>query len=191
MYHSLRAAGARRWSRWAGLLIAGIAGAAVAAMTGLALAKTPTTVATAHNSAVGETIIVNSSGRTLYELKPETTNHLLCKTASCFKIWRPVKVSSGKVKLAEASGIKGRLGILHRDGFFQVTLAGDPLYTFAFDTANGQAGGQGIHSFGGTWHVVPATATVSPTPTPTTPTTPTPTTTTPTTMMPCLLGICY
>jgi predicted lipoprotein with Yx(FWY)xxD motif len=182
----------------AGLPIAGIAGAAVAAMTGLALANAPMTVATAHNSAVGETIIVNSSGRTLYELKPETTHHLLCKTESCFKIWHPLKVSSGKTKLTEASGIKGRLGILHRDGFNQVTLAGRPLYTFAFDTGKGQASGQGIHSFGGTWHVVAATAsTTMTTPTTTTPTT-TPTTTTPTTTTPttttpmmCLYGICY
>jgi predicted lipoprotein with Yx(FWY)xxD motif len=177
----------------AGLLIAGIAGAAVAAMTGLALANAPTTLATAHNSVVGETIVVNSSGRTLYVLKPETTHHLLCKTQSCFKIWHPVKVSSRNAKLTEASGIKGKLGILHRDGFNQVTLAGDPLYTFAFDTAKGQASGQGIHSFGGTWHVVTATASTTMTPTTTTPTTTTPTTTTPTTTTPmtCLYGICY
>ena len=134
---------------------------------------------------LGETIVVDSGGRTVYELSPETTHHLLCKkTNGCFGVWPPLKVASAKTKLTAAHGVKGKLGILHRNGFFQVTLGGHPLYTFAGDASKpGMANGQGVHSFGGTWHVVAesssAPATPSNTPTTTTPTTPT-TTTTPT-----------
>ncbi len=35
-----------------------------------------------------------------------------------------------------------------------MTLSGRPLYRFSIDTAKGQANGEGIHSFGGVWHVV-------------------------------------
>jgi hypothetical protein len=54
-----------------------------------------------------------------------------------------------------AKGIKGKLGVLHRSGFFQVTLNGHPLYTFKLDNAKkGNTTGEGIVSFGGTWHVI-------------------------------------
>jgi predicted lipoprotein with Yx(FWY)xxD motif len=132
------------------VLTALFAGAAIAS---LAFAKTTTTLQTARNSKLGETIVVGSNGRTLYALKPETTHHLLCKNSQCFQFWPPLKVSKN-AKLTAASGVKGKLGKLHRDGFYQVTLGGDPLYMFAEDSGKGQANGQGIKSFGGTWHVI-------------------------------------
>ena len=56
-----------------------------------------------------------------------------------------------------ASGVKGKLGTFKRDGFTQVTLNGDPLYTFEGDgNKAGVANGNGIVAFGGTWHVVVA-----------------------------------
>ncbi|HTX45529.1 MAG TPA: hypothetical protein VMD48_04580 [Solirubrobacteraceae bacterium] len=42
--------------------------------------------------------------------------------------------------------------------FYQLTLGGRPLYTFAEDGASGQANGNGIKSFGGTWHVIATSA---------------------------------
>jgi hypothetical protein len=65
------------------------------------------------------------------------------------------------------------------DGRLQVALRGRPLYRFSGDHAKGEANGEGIESFGGTWHAVtaatkvPATTPKTPSPTPTTPTTPT------------------
>jgi predicted lipoprotein with Yx(FWY)xxD motif len=140
------------------VLIAVIAGFAVAGLTGLALAKSSPTLGTAKNATIGKTIAVESHGLTVYELSPETTHHLLCAKANgCFKFWPPVTVSSAQTKLTAATGIKGTLGILHRNGLFQVTLAGRPLYRFAGDTSTrGKANGQGLHGFGGTWHVVTA-----------------------------------
>ena len=183
----------RRSTRAVAVLVAGAAGAAMASLAGLADAQSPATLATASNSTLGETIVVDSHGLTVYELRPETANHILCTKANgCFSIWRPLTVASAKAKLRAAHGVPGKLGIAHHSGIFQITLAGHPLYRFVGDgSRRGSAGGQGIHSFGGTWHVIATstastnpvtTTTTSTTPTtPTTPTTTTPTTTTPTT----------
>src|SRR5205085_6651419 len=106
---------------------------------------------------VNATIVVDSRGMTLYELRPETSHHLLCTSSQCFHFWPPVKVSKN-AKLTKATGIKGKLGKLHRGSFYQVTLDGRPLYRFSIDKKKGDAAGQGIVSFGGTWHVVKASA---------------------------------
>lgn len=135
-----------------------------------------TTLEVSDNSMLGETIVVDSGGRTVYELSPETTRHLMCtKAKRCFSAWPPLEVSSAKAKLTAAAGIKGKLGILHRNGIFQVTLGGHPLYHFAGDRSKpGAAAGQGLHSFGGRWHVVMTESAATTPSTPTTPTTTTP-----------------
>jgi predicted lipoprotein with Yx(FWY)xxD motif len=147
----------RGWAAVAAL--AGAVGFAVAGFTGLALGRaTQTTLKTSHSATLGKRIAVDARGRTVYELRPETTKHLLCTSKACFQFWPPVTVKSRKVKLSKATGISGKLGLLHRDGFFQVTLGGRPLYRYAGDKARGDANGQGIVAFGGTWHVVTASS---------------------------------
>lgn len=159
------------------ILLAGVATAALAG--GLAFAKSSPTLKTASNAALGKTIVVDGHGLTVYELRPETKGHLLCtKANSCLSAWPPVTVKSRKVKLTAAPGVKGKLGLLHRNGFFQVTLGGRPLYRFAGDSGKGAANGQGLKSFGGTWHVVAAGPASTVTTNPTTDTTSTDTTTT-------------
>ncbi|MCL2768802.1 MAG: hypothetical protein FWD42_01660 [Solirubrobacterales bacterium] len=112
-------------------------------------------VSTASNGKLKEKVAVNSQGRTLYALSPETAGHLLCKSAECLNFWPPLTVRSAKAKLHAGPGVKGKLGTLRRGpNKFQVTLAGMPLYTFKGDSAKGQANGQGLKTFGGTWHVV-------------------------------------
>jgi predicted lipoprotein with Yx(FWY)xxD motif len=142
--------------RWVAV---GAIGLLVGLFTGLAFATShTTTLKTAHNKTIGKTIVVDVKGRTVYELRGETRHHLLCTSKLCLQNWPPVTVRSAKTKLSKAAGIKGKLRILHRDHFFQVTLGGLPLYRFKFDTAKGQANGQGIVAFGGTWHVVTASS---------------------------------
>jgi predicted lipoprotein with Yx(FWY)xxD motif len=115
------------------MAIAGIAGFALAAVTGLALASTGSkTVKTAHNKKLGKTIVVDSKGLTLYHLAPETTHHLLCKNQACFSFWPPYKVAKN-AKLTKGTGIKGKLGKFHRHGFWQVTRGGKPLYHYSGD----------------------------------------------------------
>jgi predicted lipoprotein with Yx(FWY)xxD motif len=144
--------------------VAGIAGFAVAVLAGIAVAKSYTLVV-AKNAKVTnqsgttkpETIAVNTRGFALYSLSGETTSHPKCKTSQCFSFWPPLKVSSAKA-LSKAPGIKGKLGVWHRHGFLQVTLAGHPLYNFHPDSHKDWATGEGIKGFGGTWHVIAASS---------------------------------
>jgi len=113
------------------------------------------TVGSASNAELGEQLLVNSQGHTLYVLSPETSRHLLCKSRECLRFWPPLTVRSANAKLHAAAGVHGRLGILRRgNGVLQVTLDGRPLYRFAEDHASGEVNGQNFKSFGGTWHVV-------------------------------------
>jgi predicted lipoprotein with Yx(FWY)xxD motif len=152
--------GGRYGRRMAWLLAALVAGFAVAALAALAGAQTPkpppATVKTAHNSQLSATIVVDSHGMSLYELKPETSHHLLCTSSQCFGFWPPLKTTK-KAQLVKGHGVPGKLGRIHRSGFYQVTLDGHPLYHFSADSKKGQANGQGIQSFGGTWHTVKVT----------------------------------
>jgi predicted lipoprotein with Yx(FWY)xxD motif len=142
------------------LLLAAVAGFATAALVGVALAKTFTlqiagkaTVAPMGGASTHTSIVVNSRGQALYYLTGDSKRHPKCtKKNGCFKFWPPVKVSSAK-KLSKVRGIKGKLGVWHRNGFFQVTLDGHPLYTFALDHQKRVATGEGVHGFNGVWHV--------------------------------------
>jgi predicted lipoprotein with Yx(FWY)xxD motif len=162
-------------------------GAAFAAM---ALAASSATVSSASSAKLGERVLVNTKGRTLYVLTPETSRHLLCTSSECLKFWPPLTVPSRATKLVRAAGVHGKLGILQRkNGMLQVTLNGLPLYRFAEDHANGEVNGQNFKGFGGIWHVLgvsgaPSSAVPASTPAPSMPTTSTPTTTTPTTTAP-------
>jgi predicted lipoprotein with Yx(FWY)xxD motif len=139
-------------------LVAGVAAAATVAAAGVGLAIVPVTLKVSRNPTLGRAIAVDSRGLTVYELRPETIHHLLCRKASgCFRAWPPVLVGSRAGRLVAAPGIRGRLGTIRRNGLRQLTLGGRPLYRFAGDGGvRGRVNGQGIRSFGGTWHVVTA-----------------------------------
>ncbi len=129
--------------------------AAVLAAAAPSGAKTSPIVKASKNAALGKTLVVNRAGRTLYRLAPETPKRILC-TGACLAAWPPLTVASSKTKLVAGTGVTGKLGLVRRGARFQVTLRGAPLYTFVGDTAKGQATGEGIASFGGVWHAVPA-----------------------------------
>jgi predicted lipoprotein with Yx(FWY)xxD motif len=132
--------------------------AAVIATTAVAVGATTTpTVKAVKNAAVGKTIVVEAKqGRTLYYLTGDTKAHK-CSTSTCTSFWPPLTVKSLHTKVVKGKGISGKLTVFKRpDGKFQVALRGKPLYRFAGDSAKGQANGDGIQSFGGTWHATPA-----------------------------------
>ncbi len=165
MRHSRIDGPARRHRRPLGaarVLVAGAALASSLALAAIALAAKPGFVlSSSHSSKLGEQIVVDSHGDTLYALSPETVHHLLCKSKECLRFWPPLTVSSRKEKLKGGAGVKGDLGLLRRKhGVFQVTLRGMPLYRFSGDSAPGDTNGQGIKGFGGTWFA--ATASRSP-----------------------------
>jgi predicted lipoprotein with Yx(FWY)xxD motif len=102
-----------------------------------------------------KTVVVDSRGMTLYTLSGERVGNLKCLTQTCFGVWPPYKVTASQ-PLTKARNVKGTLSRLRRvkGGFHQLMLNGHPLYRFSGDRAKGQANGEGITSFGGTWHVV-------------------------------------
>lgn len=133
-----------------------VVGATITAVALAHASQTPTVTA-ANNAKLQESVLLDAQGRTLYALNPETSGHLLCKSASCTHVWPPLTVSSGSVKLKAGAGVHGTLGLLHRaGGAWQVTLRGLPLYRFSGDHGKDESNGEGLQSFGGTWHAVTA-----------------------------------
>lgn len=176
----------RRSVRIVSMVFTGALGVGLAVIVGVAVAKSfvlqvadgAKVTNAGTNMSVHEAIAVTPSGFAVYELSGDSKSHPKCTEAKgCFGVWPPVTVGAGK-KLAKPSGIKGKLGTWHRDGFVQLTLAGHPLYHFAGDAQKRAATGQDIKSFGGTWHVAtasdPTGGSMSPTPTSSTPTMSTP-----------------
>jgi predicted lipoprotein with Yx(FWY)xxD motif len=138
-----------------------LAGFAVALVAGIAGARSFTLELAKHAKVTNqsgmtktEAIAVTPQGGAVYTLSGNTEAHPKCTSANgCFGFWPPVKVHSAH-GLTKAPGIKGKLGTWHHDGFLQLTLSGHPLYTFSVDKHKDAAAGEGVHGFGGIWHVV-------------------------------------
>ena len=92
-------------------------------------------------------VLTNSAGLTLYWFVPDTSTTSKC-TGSCATYWPPVKGPA-----TAGSGVTGTLSTITRsDGTMQATYDGHPLYTYAGDTAPGQAKGNGLNASGGLWY---------------------------------------
>ena len=95
----------------------------------------------------GTMVLTNSKGMTLYSFGPDTSTTSNCN-GSCATYWPPV---TGPV--TAGPGVTGTLGTITRaDGTIQATYDGHPLYTYAGDTAPGQAKGNGLNVSGGLWY---------------------------------------
>jgi predicted lipoprotein with Yx(FWY)xxD motif len=110
----------------------------------------------------GTAVVTNSKGMTLYWFVPDSSTASRC-IGSCATYWPPV---TGPV--TAGSGVTGMLGVITRSGgTMQATYDGHPLYTYAGDSAPGQAKGNGLNVSGGVWWEMtvsgakPATGTTS------------------------------
>ena len=97
-------------------------------------------------------VLVTGSGRAVYLLTGDSSKHPECDSSSCLSDW-PAVTSNSKPP-AVGKGVTGKVAIWSHKGLNQVTINGHPLYTYAGDPGAGQADGEGIKSFGGTWWVV-------------------------------------
>ena len=105
----------------------------------------------------GKVVLTNAKGLTLYWFVPDTSTTSKC-TGSCATYWPPV---SGPA--TAGSGVTGKLGTITRaGGSLQATYDGHPLYTYAGDTAPGQAKGNGVNASGGLWYEMTASAPAAP-----------------------------
>jgi predicted lipoprotein with Yx(FWY)xxD motif len=123
-------------------IVAVIAVTALSSASGSASAAT--TVKRGH--ALGKTVLVNRSGRTLYSLSAETNGRFIC-TGSCVSTWHPLLVRRGQ----KPTGAQRLSTIRRPTGQIQVTYKGKPLYTFAGDAKAGDAKGEGFKDVG-VWH---------------------------------------
>ena len=96
-------------------------------------------------------VVTDQNGLTLYRFdkdkaKPSASS---CKDA-CAETWPPALGDSANLQL---QGVDAALvgAVTRADGTKQLTLNGWPLYTYAKDTAAGEAKGQGV---GKTWFAV-------------------------------------
>jgi predicted lipoprotein with Yx(FWY)xxD motif len=111
----------------------------------------------------GTAVLTNSKGLTLYWFGPDTSTASKC-TGTCATYWPPV---TGPV--TAGAGVTGTLGTITRsDGSVQATYDGHPLYTYAGDTAPGQAKGNGLNLSGGVWHEVTVSGSAAPAASPST-----------------------
>ena len=128
-----------------------IAAAALIVTAGLAAAASSATSVGVSQSKFGR-ILVDGHGRSLYLFDRDRNSKSSCY-GGCAGEWPPVIVSG---KPHATSGVKAAwLGrTKRRDGRWQVTFRGHPLYTFAGDAAKGQTNGEGLDDFGGWWYLV-------------------------------------
>ncbi len=122
--------------------------------TGSTLATIPSGTATVD---VGTTdlgqVLVDLTGHTLYVFTADTKGTPTCVDESCAKVWPPLTGSS----IAVGSGVPTQPGefklVARPDGTSQLTVNGQPLYTYSGDAGPGETKGQGV---GGHWFVVGA-----------------------------------
>jgi predicted lipoprotein with Yx(FWY)xxD motif len=152
----------KRWLAPAGvaaatLIIAACGSSASSSSATSSAAPASSAPAAASSSALktatigGATVLTNAKGFTLYWFVPDTATTSKCN-GSCATLWPPVKGAA-----TAGAGVTGKLATIKRaDGSVQATYNGHPLYTYAGDTAPGQAKGNGLNISGGVWHEVTA-----------------------------------
>jgi predicted lipoprotein with Yx(FWY)xxD motif len=138
----------------AGRAVAGISLAALVVL-GISVAQAgPALVPASGGRAVlktatigGATVLTNAHGFTLYWFAPDTPTRSAC-TGVCAGYWPPLTGTP-----SAGPGVTGQLGTIKRPGgTTQATYNRHPLYTYAGDTAPGQAFGNNLNLNGGLWH---------------------------------------
>jgi predicted lipoprotein with Yx(FWY)xxD motif len=97
------------------------------------------------------TVLVNSSGLTLYWFAMDTPTQSKCN-GSCATYWKPVL---GTAIAAAGTTLPHGFGTVKRsDGQLQATYDGHPLYTYTGDATAGETNGNGLNASGGLWWAI-------------------------------------
>ncbi len=99
-------------------------------------------------------ILVSSSGRTLYEFTQDHAGRSSCASISgCSEVWPSLQTSG---RPTAGAGVKAALlsSINLPGGGRQVTYAGHPLYTYSGDSGPGETSYVGAKQFGGSWYAI-------------------------------------
>ena len=110
----------------------------------------------ANVSGVGN-VVVDGQGRTVYILTNSSKKNVPCTDASgCTGAWPDLPFPDGTSAATAGSGINASLlgSMKLSDGETYPTYNGYLMYEYSGDSAAGQANGQGLKSYGGTWYVL-------------------------------------
>lgn len=131
--------------------------ASPATTTTTAGAKNPAaSFSVADVSGVGN-VVVDGKGRTVYILTSGAKKNVPCTDASgCTAVWPDLPLPDGTSAAKAGMGLHASLlgTMKESDGETYPTYNGYLLYEYASDAGPGQANGQGLTSFGGTWYVL-------------------------------------
>lgn len=115
-----------------------------------------TRFSTADVSGVG-TVVVDGKGRTVYILTKDGKTNVPCTDESgCTAAWPDLPLKDGVMAAKAGNGIMASMLSTKKssDGETYPTYNGWLMYEYTGDSGSGQANGQGIKSFGGTWYVL-------------------------------------
>lgn len=137
-------------AKMAGMTTAGLTVAALV-LFGLVVARAaspaPAATSTLKTRTIGgTTVLTNGSGLTLYSFAPDTPTTSKCY-GTCAAYWPPAVGTA-----TAGTAVPGTVRTIRRtDGSQQLTYNGHPLYTYAGDSAPGQANGNNVNLNGGLW----------------------------------------
>lgn len=121
--------------------------------------STPSTEFSVANVSNLGNVLVDGSGRTVYILTSGGHTNVPCNDASgCTKLWPDLPLPSGTAGAKAGKGVNPSLLGTKKlsDGETYPTYNGWLIYEYSGDSSAGQANGQGITSFGGTWYALNA-----------------------------------
>lgn len=104
-------------------------------------------------SGTSEPVLATPSGMTLYYLTSDVSSAPKC-AGTCLTHWPPLLSTTSPTAMVM---LPGTLTVVQNANGSQVAYNGHLLYGFANDKATGDAKGEGIQAFGGTWHVATPT----------------------------------
>ena len=129
---------------------------AASSSSSISSANPATKFSTASVSGLGN-VVVDGRGRTVYILTSGGHTNVPCTASSgCTKLWPTLPLPGGVSAATAGSGVKASLLGTKKlsDGKTYPTYNGWLIYEYAGDSGPGQAKGQRINSFGGTWYVL-------------------------------------
>lgn len=106
-------------------------------------------------------VVVDGHGFTVYVLTSAAKKNVPCTDASgCTRVWPDLPLPKGTAAATAGTGLDASLlgTIKLSDGETYPTYNGYLMYEYTGDNP-GQANGEGIKSFGGTWYVLDASGT--------------------------------
>jgi predicted lipoprotein with Yx(FWY)xxD motif len=144
------------------LLLAGIVAGALGGVSAAASARGAGPTARASRVAkvqlrhtkVG-TILVSSSGFTLYEFSRDHGHDSCVRISGCSELW-PALQTSGRPIAGPGVHASSLSSISLSGGAKQVTYDGHPLYMYSGDTGPGETAYVGERAFGGSWDALTA-----------------------------------